>query len=155
MVSLFEKAPGQRRVLHGEALKAQGLDHPRAGDVVLMAEPDNWYTYYFCVEDSRAPDFARCVDIHRKPGYDPCELFFDPARPAKALAAMALLRKKLGFRYYLDVIPLDASLVKGSHGTPMDQDADAPLLMGDKSAVGENAVLPMTAVRDVILRAVG
>jgi predicted AlkP superfamily pyrophosphatase or phosphodiesterase len=156
VVALFEKDPGTRRVIHGEERKRFGLDNDRAGDVILMAEPDSWYTYYYWEDDAKAPDFARCVDIHRKPGYDPCELFLDPKKPfAKGTIISSLLKKKLGFRYYMDVIPLDASLVKGSHGTPADDPAEAPLLIGDKSlwepAAGE---LPMTAVRDVILRSV-
>jgi predicted AlkP superfamily pyrophosphatase or phosphodiesterase len=156
VVALFEKDPGTRRVIHGEERGRFGLDNDRAGDVILMAEPDNWYTYYYWEDDAKAPDFARCVDIHRKPGYDPCELFLDPKKPlAKATVVSSLLKKKLGFRYYMDVIPLDASLVKGSHGTPADDPEEAPLLIGDKSlwepASGE---LPMTAVRDVILRSV-
>ncbi len=156
VIALFEKEPGQRRVIHGEERKRFGLDHDRAGDVILMAEPDNWYTYYYWEDDAKAPDFARCVDIHRKPGYDPCEMFFDPAnRLVKLRAVKALLKKKMGFRYYMDVIPLDPSLIKGSHGTPVDDPEGAPLLIGDRSlwepASGE---LPMTAVRDVILRSV-
>ena len=123
-------------------------------DVILMAEPDNWYTYYFWEDDKLAPDFARCVEIHRKPGYDPVELFMDPKNPfVKGKAAMALLKKKLGFRYYMDVIPLDASLIKGSHGTPADDPAEAPLLICDASLVNATS-MPMTAVRDVIARAV-
>jgi predicted AlkP superfamily pyrophosphatase or phosphodiesterase len=155
VVSLFEKEPGQRRVIHGEDRKRFGLDHDRAGDVILMAEPDNWYTYYYWEDDTKAPDFARCVDIHRKPGYDPCELFLDPAKPlAKATIAASLLKKKLGFRYYMDVIPLDASLVKGSHGTPADDPAEAPLIMGDASLWGGATEMPMAAVRDVIIDSV-
>ncbi|HAO99096.1 MAG TPA: alkaline phosphatase family protein [Fibrobacteres bacterium] len=154
VVSLFEKEPGTRQVIHGEERKKYGLDHDRAGDVILMAEPDNWYTYYFWEDDKLAPDFARCVEIHRKPGYDPVELFMDPKNPfVKGKAAMALLKKKLGFRYYMDVIPLDASLIKGSHGTPADDPAEAPLLICDASLVNATS-MPMTAVRDVIARAV-
>jgi predicted AlkP superfamily pyrophosphatase or phosphodiesterase len=155
VVALFEKEPGQRRVIHGEDRARFGLDHDRAGDVILMAEPDNWYSYYYWEDDAKAPDFARCVDIHRKPGYDPCELFLDPAKPfAKATIAASLLKKKLGFRYYMDVIPLDASLVKGSHGTPADDPAEAPLLMGEASIVGTSPSVPIAAVRDVIIKAV-
>ena len=65
VVSLFEKEPGTRQVIHGEERKKYGLDHDRAGDVILMAEPDNWYTYYFWEDDKLAPDFARCVEIHQ------------------------------------------------------------------------------------------
>ena len=155
VIELFEKEPGQRRVIHGEDRKRYGLDHERAGDVILMAEPDNWYTYYYWEDDDKAPDFARCVDIHRKPGYDPCEMFLDPKKPlAKATIAASLLKKKIGLRYYMDVIPLDASLVKGSHGTPVDDPRGAPLLMGDASVVGTSPSLPMASVRDVIVRAV-
>jgi predicted AlkP superfamily pyrophosphatase or phosphodiesterase len=155
VVALFEKEPGQRRVIHGEDRKRFGLDHDRAGDVILMAEPDNWYTYYYWEDDTKAPDFARCVDIHRKPRYDPCELFLDPAKPlAKATIAASLLKKKLGFRYYMDVIPLEASLVKGSHGTPADDPAEAPLIIGDGSLWGGAAEIDMAAVREVIIDSV-
>jgi predicted AlkP superfamily pyrophosphatase or phosphodiesterase len=154
VISLFENEPGQKRVIHGEDRKRFGLDHRRAGDVILMAEPDTWYTWYYWEDDARAPDFARCVDIHRKPGYDPCELFLDPAQPlAKAKIGLTLLKKKMGLRYYMDVIPLDPSLVKGSHGTPAESAAEAPLLIGDGALWGGATELPMAAVRDVIVNA--
>src|SRR6185436_6953260 len=107
---LLEKAPGVESV-------ERHIDHPRAGDLIAVARPGAWFTYYYWLDDRRAPDFARTVDIHRKPGYDPVELFLDPAIAMPSLkVASVLLRKKLGFRTLLDVIPLDASLVKGSHG---------------------------------------
>ena len=155
VIALFERDPGTRRVIHGDDRARYGLDHDRAGDVILMAEPDSWYTYYYWEDDARAPDFARCVDIHRKPGYDPCELFLDPAKPfAKATIAASLLKKKVGLRYYMDVIPLDASLVKGSHGTPADDPAEAPLLIGDGALWGGHPELSIAAVRDVIMNSV-
>jgi predicted AlkP superfamily pyrophosphatase or phosphodiesterase len=155
VAALFEKEPGQRHVLTGEARARFGLDHDRAGDVVLMAEPDNWYTYYYWEDDALAPDFARCVDIHRKPGYDPVEMFLDPAKPfIKAKLGWTLLKKKAGFRYYMDVIPLDPSLIGGSHGTPAGNAEEAPLLIGNAEWVGTTPSLPMGAVRDVILKAV-
>ncbi|HLP42821.1 MAG TPA: alkaline phosphatase family protein, partial [Fibrobacteria bacterium] len=152
---LFEAVAGQRRVLTGDAIRAAGLDHPRGGDVVLMAEPDTWYTYYYWEDDALAPDFARCVDIHRKPGYDPVELFLDPDRPfIKLKMAWTLLKKALGFRYYMDVIPLKPELVKGSHGTPADNPAEGPLVISDHGAEllsrTPGSRLPMTAVRDLI-----
>jgi predicted AlkP superfamily pyrophosphatase or phosphodiesterase len=101
------------------------LDHPRSGDWIALAEPDSWFTYYYWDDDEKAPDFARCVDIHRKPGYDPCELFMT----SKIRAAVSLAKKKLGFRYRMDVIPLDATLVKGSHGL-LQQGEDGPLVIG-------------------------
>ena len=76
--------PGVAEVLDASGKAAHGLDHPRAGELVLVAEPDAWFTYYYWLDDARAPDFARLVEIHRKPGYDPAELFFDPAAPSAA-----------------------------------------------------------------------
>jgi predicted AlkP superfamily pyrophosphatase or phosphodiesterase len=117
---------GIGEILEGDARRAAGLDHPRAGDLVLVAEPDAWFTYYYWLDDLQAPDFARTVEIHRKPGYDPVELFFDGPQ-AKAKAALRLAQKALGFRYTMDVIPLDASLVRGSHGRLPARDADGPV----------------------------
>jgi predicted AlkP superfamily pyrophosphatase or phosphodiesterase len=152
VAALFEKEPGQRAVLTGEAIGKAGLKHDRSGDVILMAEPDNWYTYYYWNDDRKAPDFARCVDIHRKPGYDPVELFLDPAiRNVKLKMGLTLLKKTLGFRYYMDVIPLMPELIKGSHGTPADNPDEAPLVISDLMALDPGAEsLPMTAVRDLI-----
>jgi predicted AlkP superfamily pyrophosphatase or phosphodiesterase len=152
VAALFEKEPGQRAVLTGEAIKSAGLDHGRSGDIILMAEPDNWYTYYYWEDDAKAPDFARCVDIHRKPGYDPVELFLDPAQPAiKLKMGLTLLKKKMGFRYYMDVIPLTPDLVRGSHGTPADNPLEAPLVISNYAAVKPDTdIVPMIAVRDLI-----
>ena len=88
------------------------LDHPRSGELIVLSEPDAWFTYYYWLDDSLAPDFSRTVDIHRKPGYDPCELFMT----SKVRAMSRLAQKKIGMRYKMDVIPLDAQLVRGSHG---------------------------------------
>ncbi|MEU7836579.1 nucleotide pyrophosphatase/phosphodiesterase family protein [Nonomuraea sp. NPDC049129] len=108
-----------------------GLDHERAGELVAVAEPDAWFTYYYWLSDDRAPDFARLVDIHRKPGYDPAELFMDPNDPfVKLRAAAALARKKLGFRYTMRVVPLDPAPVRGSHGRLPDLPDDGPLIIG-------------------------
>ncbi len=103
----------------------------RAGDFVAVSDPDAWFTYYYWLDDELAPDFARCVDIHRKPGYDPCELFLDPELPmAKFDVAKFLLKKKLGFRALLEVIPLDATLVQGSHGRDQVPEDERPVWMG-------------------------
>ena len=127
------------------------LDHPRSGDLIALAEPNAWFTYYWWLDDARAPDFARTVDIHRKPGYDPVELFLDPARPfIKARIAGALLKKKLGFRYLMDVIPLDPTLVKGSHGV-RTMPEDGPLLITPLPELLPATPLEATDVHDVIL----
>jgi len=141
--------------LLGASGKARyGLDHPRSGELVLVAEPDAWFTYYYWA-DSAAPDFARLVEIHRKPGYDPAELFFDPAAPgaAKRRAAVALIRKKLGLRYLMDVVGIDsgAAAVRGSHGRLPDRAEDAPLLLCSAAGPGRDR-FAATDVKDLLLR---
>jgi predicted AlkP superfamily pyrophosphatase or phosphodiesterase len=124
--------PGVARVLQGEERSDVGLNHPRAGDLVALAKPNAWFAYPYWLDERLAPDFARTVDIHRKPGYDPCELFFDPALLwPKGRAIRRLLQKNLGFRTLFDLIPLDPGLVRGSHGLPMEQAEDCPVFIGD------------------------
>ncbi|MSU48981.1 MAG: alkaline phosphatase family protein, partial [Opitutus sp.] len=116
--AVVEGVDGVARVLDAAGQRAAGLNHARSGDLVAFSAEDAWFTYYYWDDDRKAPDFARCVDIHRKYGYDPVELFLDPALSLPKLKVVGkLLRKKLGFRILMDVIPLDPSLVKGSHGT--------------------------------------
>ncbi|MBI5742041.1 MAG: alkaline phosphatase family protein [Nitrospirae bacterium] len=128
--ALFGKAPGVESVLDEEGKRQYGLAHERAGELVLISNSDAWFTYYYWADDAKAPDYARTVNIHAKPGYDPCELFIDPAVSfPKMKIGWTLLKKILGFRYLMDVIPLDAALVKGSHGRVTDNDDEGPLFM--------------------------
>ncbi len=147
-------ATGVAAVLDRQQQASVGLDHPRSGDLVLVAAPHKWFSYNYWLDDSRAPDFARTVDIHHKPGYDPLELFLDPRIPAvKARIAWKLLKKKLGFRSLLDVIPLDTYLVRGSHGrVDVAPDLMPVLITPDGPAGGEDEAR-CTDVRDVILEA--
>jgi predicted AlkP superfamily pyrophosphatase or phosphodiesterase len=125
---VLEKEPGVEIILGAAGKKAWGIHHARAGDLVAVAAEGAWFTYYYWLEDARAPDFARCVDIHRKPGFDPVELFLDPRIPLIKLRILwRLLRKRLGFRMLLDVVPLDAGLVKGSHGRPAPDRGGRPI----------------------------
>lgn len=127
---LIAATPGVERVLDEQGKQEAHLDHPRAGDLVAIAAPDSWFTYYYWLDDHRAPDFARTVDIHRKPGYDPAELFIDPKLSLPmAKASFTLLKKKLGFRYLMELIPLDAGLVRGSHGRLASRAEEGPLLI--------------------------
>lgn len=141
---LFQGMPGIAAVLDEAGKKAHGIAHERAGELVLIADADSWFTYYFWLDDAKAPDYARCVDIHKKPGYDPVEMFMS----SKARAGYKLLRKKAGFRYIMDVIPLDASLVKGSHGSPAVPKAYHPVLISDNGLISQN--LTATEVYDII-----
>jgi predicted AlkP superfamily pyrophosphatase or phosphodiesterase len=131
---LLERTEGVAQVLGREEKQGAGLEHLRAGDLIAIAQEDAWFTYYYWREDAVAPDFARCVDIHRKPGYDPVELFLDPAIPLVKLKILwRLLQKKMGFRMLMDVIPLDASLVKGSHGCRPRDARDHPILVSSRA----------------------
>lgn len=136
--------PGVALVLDSEAQKNYHIDHSRSGDLLLVADNDSWFTYYFWLDDAVAPDYARVVDIHKKPGYDPVELFMT----SKARAGYKLLRKKAGLRYVMDVIPLDATLVKGSHGAVNTSKEFHPVLITD--APLQNHALQATEVYDVI-----
>jgi len=151
VTELLRATPGVARVLDADAKRETGLDHERAGDLVAVAAPGAWFAYPFWLDDARAPDYARTVDIHRKAGYDPAELFIDPrlAFPKLALARRLLMRR-LGFRTLLDVIPLDASLVRGSHGRDLDRPR-RPVLLTEPGRTGAGEEVPAAGVRDVIL----
>ncbi len=132
--AVLEKTSGVEKVLGPAEKIAAGIDHSRAGDLIAVAQEHAWFTYYYWLDDARAPDFARTVDIHRKPGYDPVELFLDPKIPlVKLKVAWRLLQKKLGLRMLMDVIPLDATLVKGSHGRLPADKMDWPVFITAQS----------------------
>jgi predicted AlkP superfamily pyrophosphatase or phosphodiesterase len=154
--ALLEGVPGVGEVLDETGKREYGLDHERSGELVLIAEPDAWFTYYYWEDDAKAPDYARTVDIHRKPGYDPVELFLDPAIKVPPLAiGSRIVRRKLGFRTLLDVIPLDPTLVKGSHGRIVDDPAKGPLLITRQAELLPDGDVAATDVHDLILRHLG
>ncbi|MFW2514260.1 alkaline phosphatase family protein [Demequina sp. SO4-13] len=163
--ALLQGLPGVDEVLDREAQARYGLDHERAGDLVVVAEPGAWFTYYFWNDDDRAPEYARGVDIHRKPGYDPAELFFDPAdRWAKAKAGGNLVRKKAGLRYAMSTVPLDASWVRGTHGRLPTSSADTPLVLCSDTDVpasvaglvaSDRAQVPAAAIKNLVLELQG
>ena len=149
---LLEKVPGIERILDRDEQRQLGLDHPRSGDLVAVSHADRWFSYYYWLDDKVAPDFARTVDIHRKPGYDPAELFVDPGIRLPFLkVGLRLLQKSLGFRYLMDVIPLDANLVKGSHGRPTEDPNQGPVFLSTESGLVPDGEIPAAAVRDLIL----
>jgi predicted AlkP superfamily pyrophosphatase or phosphodiesterase len=143
--------PGVERVLDRGEQHAIALDHARSGELVAIARADAWFTYYYWLDDRHAPEFARLLEIHRKPGYDPVELFLDPAiRFPRLAVGWRLALRALGFRMAMDVIPLDATLVRGSHGRPT-MDEDAPLLMSNAPCLLPEGWVAATAVKDIIL----
>lgn len=134
--------PGVEQVLTKQQKFLVGLDHERSGDLVAVADDHSWFTYYYWINDRKAPDYARCVDIHRKCGYDPVELFLDPAiKFPKLKIAGKLIKKMLGFRMLMDVIPLDAMLVRGSHGRLPADPQDWPLIIGDLPSLPKSATI--------------
>lgn len=148
VAALLAATEGVGRLLDDDGKRLAGLDHPRAGELVALAEPGAWFTYYFWLDDDRAPDYARMVDIHNKPGFDPCELFIDPALGAPALnAAWALARKAAGLRYKMELTPLDAGLVRGSHGLP----SPGPVLASSEPGLLAKTEYSATEVCQVIL----
>jgi predicted AlkP superfamily pyrophosphatase or phosphodiesterase len=150
---LLEKTPGVDRVLDDVGKREFHLDHSRSGELIAIAEPDAWFTYYYWLDESRAPDFAHTVDIHRKPGYDPVELLIDPKLAApKAKIAWTLLRKKLGFRAMLEVISTDATLIRGSHGRVAPSPEEGALLMSDQCGLLNESRIAPTDVCGLMLR---
>ena len=150
--ALLEALPGVERVLDKEGKAAYGLDHERSGELVALSRADRWFTYYHWLDDDRAPDYARTVDIHRKPGYDPVELFLDPAiRFPKLSIGWRLAKRKLGARTLMDVIPLDARLVKGSHGRVTDAAIDGPVLISSNPSLLPAGDIEPTDVKRLIL----
>jgi predicted AlkP superfamily pyrophosphatase or phosphodiesterase len=150
---LLEGVSGIEAVLDEEGKRAHGLDHPRSGELVAISAADRWFSYYYWLDDARAPDFARTVDIHRKPGYDPVELFVDPMLRAPALkVGWTLTKKALGFRYLMDVIPLDASLVKGSHGRIIDSSAAGPLFISSEASLLPEGEVVAIQVKELALQ---
>ncbi|MCZ7660183.1 MAG: alkaline phosphatase family protein [Xanthobacteraceae bacterium] len=144
--------PGVEHVLDRAEQGAYGLDHPNSGELVALARHDAWFTYYYWLDDARAPDFARTVEIHRKPGYDPVELFLDPAiRSPKLAIGWRLARRSLGLRTLMDVIPLDAGLVKGSHGRLIADENAGPLFISSEARLVPEGPIAATAVKDAIL----
>ena len=155
VAELLRKTAGVDRVLDRAAQAEFGIDHERSGELVVIAAPESWFTYYFWLDDALAPDYARTVDIHRKPGYDPVELFLDPRlKWPKLRIAARLTQKLLGFRYYMDVIGLDASIVRGSHGrlpTPGWEAREAPVFVCSSKAI-EQENIAMEAVKAQLLK---
>ncbi len=153
---LLESLDGVERVYGGDERAAIGLDHARTGDLVAVSRPDRWFSYYHWLDDDRAPDYARCVDIHRKPGYDPVELFVDPdIRLPSAKVAGILAKKKLGMRTLMDVIsPSATHLVKGSHGRVTDTPGAGPLVIASNASVLPQGAVQATDFADLVLQTV-
>ncbi|WP_329072388.1 alkaline phosphatase family protein [Amycolatopsis sp. NBC_01480] len=150
--SIVGELAGVDEVLDREAQAKYGIDHERAGELVAVAEPDSWFTYYYWLDDARKPDFARGVEIHRKPGYDPAELFFDPEdKFAKARAGLNLAKKFAGLRYTMDVVPTDPRWVRGSHGRLPDSAEDGPLLLCSDPAFEPSGRIGATGVQPLLL----
>jgi len=152
VADLLAQTPGIERILDDEEKRAWGLDHARSGELVAVAEAGHWFTYYYWLDDNKAPDFARTVDIHRKPGYDPVELFVDPDLTSpRARIAWRLLQKKLGLRMLMDVIPISPELVKGTHGRHAATAMQGPIFISSDRRMARDQ-LKMCEVSELIHR---
>ena len=153
---LLRELPGVGELLEGDALAAAGLAHARAGELVALAQRDSWFTYHYWLDNARAPDFGRQVEIHRKPGYDPAELFMDPDdKRVKLRAGVQLARRAIGMRYALSVVGLDASThVNGTHGLLPEAELDAPVLLCSAAREARDRIAA-TEVRDLLLDLAG
>ena len=153
VADLLNHTPGIDLVLDDDAKKHFHIRHDRAGDLIAIAKPNAWFSYYYWKDDAKAPDFARTVDIHRKPGYDPLELFIDPKiRYPKAKILGTLAKKKLGMRYLMDVIPFDTSLIRGSHGHFCKDPTFQPICISTDFNLDKLDSLESTQVFDLIYK---
>jgi predicted AlkP superfamily pyrophosphatase or phosphodiesterase len=151
LVKLLKSVDGVEKVLFGEDLKNHHINHERCGDIVVVADKDSWFTYYFWLDDAKAPDYARMVDIHKKPGYDPVEMLTDPKdKLVMAKVVGKLLKKKLGFRTVMNIIPIDATLIKGSHGRLTEDKEDYPIFISNREQSVKENVIKSIQVRDLI-----
>jgi predicted AlkP superfamily pyrophosphatase or phosphodiesterase len=151
--AVLEATAGVEQVLDEDGKRAFGLDHANSGELVAISDADKWFSYYYWLDDDRAPDYARTVDIHRKPGYDPVELFIDPEiRWPMGAVGWRLLKRKLGMRTLLDVISLkDTGLVKGSHGRLTDDPGDGPLVISSRADLLADEAVDATAFKQLVL----
>ena len=153
VAALVASLDGVESVWDDEGKRANGLDHPRSGELVAISEADRWFSYYYWLDDAKAPDFARTVDIHRKPGYDPVELFTDPAlRHPKLAAGWKLAKRKLGQRQLMDLISLkDTQLVKGTHGRITDDPNAGPLVISSEAGLMPEGPVQATDFKALVL----
>ncbi len=145
---LLQATDGVEQVLDADGKREYGLAHPRAGELVAVAAADAWFAYPYWLDDRQAPDFARCVAIHDKPGHDPCEMFLGEGGKLRVL--WRLLQKQLGFRAPFDVVSLDASQIRGSHGRLPQREEDHPVLI-TTWPLNVEAALPMAEVKRTFL----
>jgi hypothetical protein len=131
---LLTRDAGVAEVLRHAELHKYDLQHPNAGDLVVISEPTSWQAYYWWLDDALAPPFARTVNIHRKPGYDPAEMFWDPATKG---------------------VSLDATQVRGSHGAPALTSQQRGVLLASQRGVFVERPLADTDVADIVLRQFG
>ena len=152
---VLESYEGIEIVLDETGKCEAGLDHPRSGELIAIAAPEHWFSYYYWLDPQKAPDFAPTVDIHRKPGYDPLELFVNPNITwPKLHIGRRLLKKILGFRYYMDVIGTDTTMLKGSHGRLPSTPDFGPMCLSS-SKIGASDHMEMQNIQSLILDIMG
>ncbi len=150
--ALFHGEIGVTEVLSKQQQQQYNLDHDRSGELVVISEPNSWQAYYWWLDERQAPSFARTVDIHRKPGYDPVEMFIEPSpdSPEKGTAK----GPGVGPTYAMST-PLDATLVCGSHGAPARDSSQRGILLASQQGLFNERSLADTDVADIVLRHFG
>lgn len=153
---LLKTITGINLVIEENEKEKYKLNHDRSGDIIVVANEGSWFSYYYWLDDKKAPDFARIVEIHKKPGYDPAELFIDPTiKFAKLRILLTLLKKKLGFRYLMKYIPLNANLVKGSHGRIDTHLDNYPIIASKKKQILMKNCIEPIEVFDILKKHLG
>jgi hypothetical protein len=114
---LLAQVPGVEQVLGASEKAAHHLDHARAGELAVLAAPDTCFSDHYWLDAAKAPDAAHSADLHCLPSYDPVEMFTAPGITFLLdKVDLKRLGKKLGFRMLMNIIALDATLVKGILG---------------------------------------
>ncbi len=152
--SCLQNCPGIADVLDEESKSRFGIAHHRAGDLIAISRNDSWFSYYYWFDDKRAPDFAPTVDIHRKPGYDPVELFLQDSPLIKLKIPLRILQNKLGLRTLFDIVSLNPYLVRGSHGAPPSEADDYPVIITERRHLIGKDSIDSTEVFQIIERAI-
>ncbi len=148
---LIQNQKGVEKVLSDNQIKHHDLNHERCGDLVVIADKNSWFTYYYWDDDAKAPDFARTVDIHKKPGYDPVEMYLDPKKKlVKLKIILKIIMKKLGFRTLMNFIPLNADLIKGSHGRVPENIDDFPIFISNSIFQKDKVEIESTEVFNLL-----
>ena len=145
---VLEESEGVAQVL--EAQESGALGHPRSGQLLAIAESDAWFAYPYWLDEAKAPDFAKCVDIFSKPGFDPCEMFMKPGLSGGLHVAKRFAQLKLGIRAPFDVISPDPFAIRGARNIRPKTPQESAIWISSWQRKSEEAV-PMQNLKNLWL----